>query len=323
MHPLVQRHPKQSSTNNFLPPGVTNRSPTDSLESFNNLASKESQILYRNHREAKYEIIIHFLKWLSIPELKIIRDNIFDCLRKAKLNAFVALEPTDDGFGNPTDTVHFHILTDDERGIDALRELGRAACLMAGLQDKALCNAPKNEFDVECRELYDYAGYIGYVTKHNREDKVHLFIPGSRLQRFYFLNDWYIDADGNRRGKENIWNEIKQEAAEWEEQRIVQCLKQSERVVAIKIPPLEKECPIDYAKLQVVLDKETDRTLYDWYSILLAKPSVFYTEPPTWLTDKMWGQPYKCCDFLDAIDMRISRSEDMMVSVALKAYHGQ
>jgi len=176
-------------------------------------------ILFRNPREAKYEIVIHFLKVYMEPELKRTRDKVFDYLRKSGLNAFVALEPTDDGFGNPNDCVHFHILTDDMRGIDALRELGRTVCLAAGLQDKAVCNAPENEFDVECRGLYDYAGYIDYVTKHNREDEVHLFIRGSRMQRFYFLNDWYIDADGNRRNKTDIWDEIKQETAARERSR--------------------------------------------------------------------------------------------------------
>ena len=211
MYPIVQRKLKHKCTNNFLPPNVINRSPTDSLESFNNLASKEAQILFRNPREAKYEIVIHFLKVYMEPELKKIRDKVFDYLRKSGLNAFVALEPTDDGFGNPNDCVHFHILTDDDRGIDFLRELGRTICLAAGLQDKEVCNAPENEFDVECRGLYDYAGYIDYVTKHNREDEVHLFIRGSRIQRFYFLNDWYIDANGNRRNKTDIWKEIIQE----------------------------------------------------------------------------------------------------------------
>ena len=113
MYPIVQRNPKEYWKNPSLPPLVRDRSPTNSLESFNNLASKESQILFRNPREAKYDIVIHFLKWFSVPELKIMRDRVFDYLRKSGLNAYVALEPTDDGFGNPTDTVHFHILTDD------------------------------------------------------------------------------------------------------------------------------------------------------------------------------------------------------------------
>jgi len=210
MSSIVQRNPERH-VQYIIHQLIKNRSPTDSIESFNNLAHKEAQILHRNPRKAKYEVTWHILKPLDIPELRRVRDKVFGYLRKVKLNAVISIEPTTDGFGNPNDCVHFHILTDDDRGVEFLRELVKTASLSAGLKSKSLNGVPKNEFDIECRSLPDYDGYIRYFTKHNREDEVYLFIRGSRIKRFYTIGDWYIDADGNRESKGDKWNAIIQE----------------------------------------------------------------------------------------------------------------
>jgi hypothetical protein len=327
---IVQRHPARYSQFNVNHPLVKDRSPTNSLESFNNLANKEKQILQRNYREAKYEFVIHFCKVLDVPELKEKRDKVFGYLRKVGLNAALSIEPTTDGFDNPTDTVHFHGLTDDERGVDFLRELCRTACLAAGLQDKAVSGAPKNEFDIECRPLDDGYEYLDYFTKYEMEDKVYLFIRGSRIQRFYCIGDWFIDADGNRRNKGEIWEEIKQETRErhhaHEEEKkkeAVKCrLKKSEKFITLNSQKVGRQLPTDHTKLKEVLDKKTDATLYDWYSILLAKPTLFHTIPPRWLTEILPSQVMKCNDLLDAAEERIRCSNNSDIIFALEIYHG-
>ena len=204
---IVQRHPKRYSKFTYGHPQGKNRSPTDSIESFLNLADKERQILQKNCRIPRYEIVVHILEPLDVPELKTTLSKIFDHFRQEDLVSVINVEPTDDGFGNPTDTVHSHILTDDERGVDFLRELGRAACLVAGLKDKATCNVAKNEFDVECRPLYDGYKYYDYFTKFDRPEELYLFVRGSRIQRFRTTGNWYIDANG-KKDKTKKWNEI-------------------------------------------------------------------------------------------------------------------
>ena len=318
MYHIVQRNPKSDGTTPNLPPSVVDRSPTYSLETFDNLASKQSQMLFRNPREAQYDLVIHFLKWFGVPELKVMRDKVLDYLRKSGLNAHVSLEPTDDGFGNPTDTVHLHIITDDDRGKDFLLNLGRTSCLAAGLQDKAICHATKNEFDVECHKLYDYGGYIDYVTKHNREEKVHLFIRGSRIRRFYTLNDWFIDATGSRRKRGDIWGSIKQEK---QYKGFVKRLKKSERFIALQFLPIDNKRPTDYGKLKMVLDNEEDETLYDWYSTLVGKPTVFHTKPPGWLTRTLPSQSRKCNDLFIALEKRLLCTDSIEVMYAMVIYH--
>ena len=201
MERIVQINPFRQCNLNFNYRLVKSRSPTDSLETFCNLALRETLILRLNPRVAKYEIVLHVLKLLTIPEIKSFRKRVFDYLRKMKINAVANIEPTTDGFGNPTDTVHFHVLTDDVRGEMFLRDLLKTACLAAGLLS--------NEFRIDYRPLYDYHGYIRYFTKRDYPEKVYLFVRGSRIQRFYTIGNWFIDVDGNKRSKADIWNEIK------------------------------------------------------------------------------------------------------------------
>ena len=130
------------------------------------------------------------------------------------------------------------------------------------------------------------------------------------MQRFYFLNDWFIDDNGDRRSKEDIWNEIQQET---EKRQYEQQLKQSEQFITLQFPSLGEERPTDYVKLAAVLNKHTDKVLYDWYSILSGLPTVFYTKPPGWLTDKIGGYPRKCNDLWQAIAKRLQDSDSLLI----------
>ena len=209
---IVQRHPRLKSKKTYGHPLAKNRSSSDSLESFQNRASKNVQILQRNYRVPQYEIVLHFLIVFSPEKLKKMLKRVFGYLRKAGLSAYANLEPTDDGFGTPTDTVHSHILTDDGRGEDFLRQLVRTSCLAAGLQDKAVSGASRNEFDVECRSLNNGDDYYRYEEKLGYD--THLFITGTNIQRSYTIGNWFIDADGNLMTKKAIWDKIIQETRE-------------------------------------------------------------------------------------------------------------
>ena len=66
------------------------------------------------------------------------------------------------------------------------------------MQDKQICNDPKNEFDVECLDIDDWEKRVKYFTKLDRKEEVYLFIRKSRIQRFYIIGNCFIDADGNK-----------------------------------------------------------------------------------------------------------------------------
>jgi hypothetical protein len=222
---VVQINPPHKRENSFLPLGVVNRSPTWSLESRNRLAGKHRAILYRNPKEATQELVWHILIPLSIPEINRIREKVFGYLSKVGVNAIANIEPTTDGdFNNPIGTVHFHILTDDGRGEKFLRKLLTESCLAAGLRNRAVSGVSKDEFEINYRRLTNYRKYIRYFTKHNRLDKVHLFAkgsrkqPGTRMQLFYEIGTWYVDTEGNPKGKGKMWDEIKQDRKKAREQ---------------------------------------------------------------------------------------------------------
>lgn len=273
MEPIVQRKPRVKSTYNYGHPLSKNRSPTHSIESFNNLAGKIRAILYRNPREARYEIVLSILIKLSKPEINRIRKVIFGYFRKNGINAVANIEATTDGFDNPTDTVHFHILTDDIRGKSYLKKFITDACLMTGLRNKEISMARKNEFKVNCRHLTNYRKYIRYFTKHNRPDKIFLFTPGrkgqpgSSIQRFYFIGDWLIDAEGKRKTVKQAWAEIRQEMQEKQqikkEQEAMKVNQDQQTVESNTNDP-----PPDVAKLKKLINAQTDEMLSYWQRVL-------------------------------------------------------
>jgi len=209
-----------------LPPNVINRSPTDSLESYNNLARKETIILWRNHRQATVVVVLRIHKFLSKQAINAYRKKVFAELSKREIIAVANIEPTTDGFDNLTGNVHFHILIAGNHTEDDLRNLLTAACLMAGLKNKMwFPSIPKDEFSITYETLYNYRRYIRYFTKYNppnteRPHRVNLFTkgergkPGTRIQRFYTIGNFFIDAEGNPTTKTQIWEEYKQELQE-------------------------------------------------------------------------------------------------------------
>lgn len=83
-----------------------------------------------------------------------------------------------------------------------------------------------------------------------------------------------------------------------------------------------KEKPTDYAKLIDVLKNETDEALYDWFAILLGKPTVFGTEPPDWLLDNIHSQPQKRFELFNAIYMVIRETDNPLILFAFEIYIG-
>jgi len=181
---LYQENPRVASTfNRYNGCKIKNRSFTDSLESYQNGASKEARILCRNGREPTKEIVLNLLTILSAQDIKALRTKIFRYLKEHGLEAVASIELTRDSDGKPNNRVHFHILTDDLRSQRALRRLFNTACLSSGLTREA--------FRIGYRKLWNGERYFNYFAKFRYSREVILFKKGLRIQKFYVIGQWY------------------------------------------------------------------------------------------------------------------------------------
>jgi len=87
-----------------------NRSFTSNRESYQNGASKKTQILRRNNRIPTHEFVLHFLEQLSPKEIMERRKKIFRSLKEHGLEAVANIELTRDLDGTPNNCVHFTLI---------------------------------------------------------------------------------------------------------------------------------------------------------------------------------------------------------------------
>ena len=189
--PLYQDNPFIKST--FT--RYTNWSFTDSLESYQNRAWKETMILRRNNRVPTKEFVLHFLKVLSAKDISTYRTKIFRVLTDNGFEAVAGIELTKDGNGKPNNSVHFHVLTDAQRSESELRKLFETACERQGL-------VKGKDFRITYRVLDDGYGYFDYFTKYGKHSRdVILFVKGTGLDKFYQIGKWF------GKSKKQIWKE--------------------------------------------------------------------------------------------------------------------
>jgi len=203
---LYQISPRNDSTYNQY----KNRSFTDSLESYQYGAEKETLILRQNGRIPTKAIVVHVFKELLVPVIKDKRKKIFRILQRAGIESVVSIELTRKRpkIGEPNNRVHFHFLTDDKRSEKELRALFNKACTDSGLDQE--------DFRIDYKNIVAGYWYFDYFTKYDRANKgkyrdsgnngawrhVLLFAKGLRLQKFYRIGKWF------KKSKKQIWKEI-------------------------------------------------------------------------------------------------------------------
>ena len=144
---------------------------------------------------------------------------------------------------------------------------------------------------------------------------VYLFRKNLKLPKFYKIGQWWVYPDGTPRTVASLKKEMLQFVI------VRQRLRKSEKFIPVKPRSAEWEWPTNKAKLKATLDKEDDMTLYDWFSIMLRKPTVFQTIPPRWLLDRIQSQPLKCHDFLNALYERLRNTTNKDIILAFQIYH--
>ena len=147
-------------------------------------------ILRRNNCLPTKELVLNFLVVLTAEEVIETLKVIFHDLKKQGLEGIANIEFTRGDDGRPNNTLHSHILTDDPRCIDTLREIFIATCERHNLV-KDIDFWISNH-----RGLYDPYGYIDYFTKYGYSHMVILFIPKTGINKFYTIGNWYKKGRG-------------------------------------------------------------------------------------------------------------------------------
>ena len=189
--PLYQKKPRTISTYTLH----KNRSFTDSLESYQNGADKERQILQRNKRKPTKEIKLNLLLEFSAIGIKVLRKWIFYHLAKDGIEAVANIEltRTKPRIGKPNNRVHFHILTDDKRDKDELRALFITACERCGLMRE-------KDFEITIKDDINNADrYFEYFTKYDSDSK----------KEFEAIRKEMYQAKDTQKNEERDWNDSK------------------------------------------------------------------------------------------------------------------
>ena len=166
-----------------------NRSHTNSLESQQNGARRELEILTRNGRMPTKQITLRFqIQFKTKKEMTDLLTKLFRYLGEHGIIAAVALEGTDGDFGKPSNRVHCHILIDDKeapRSKKNLIALFEKACKLRGLERgediKIGYGTIPKDFS------FDYFVKLG---KHGRG--IHLFKRGLRIRKFRYIGGWFV-----------------------------------------------------------------------------------------------------------------------------------
>jgi hypothetical protein len=195
-----------------LPDNVDYCSYTHSYESYKCAADKYAAILETNDRLPTKQILWKLLREdLTAPEIMRLRNGVFRYLRNKGLEAITNIELTRDPFKNPTNRVHFHILTDDPRNEDELQNLFIKPCKRRRLVECV-------DFTISCTEITAPKTIFDYFTKRTRTDRdecakmgwnrVLLFVPKFRIQKFREIKSkngmWF------RKKIDDLWKEFKE-----------------------------------------------------------------------------------------------------------------
>jgi len=307
---LFQVKPRRKSR---LPKGW--RSKTESEESFRRDAIREKKRLEINGTIPNHIIHLNYLTVLSVKEIKRLWTKHSRRLYKAGVIAWISIEITKGkDRKRAVNRVHYHIVAKDDRTHAEMKELFIAVCK---------CEMKESHFEVSVfpfnkKKHGGWQGYIGYLVKlRNQGRKHYLFRKGLKVRIYYVINKekFWTYPDSTSRSIGSIDAEIQCFA------KIRKRLKKFEKIIPLKDEGRYTEDPADQVRLKELLDKQSEKVLYDWYSALIGKPMVFGTALPRWFVKSISSQPYKWCDLLEATENRIRNSKNPDIIYALKIYH--
>ena len=279
---------------------------TFTRESYDKAARHEAIVLLLNGRVPDYNVRLNYRVEMPAKEIAALWRKHSRRLERAGIVARVAIEITKNKRRTrPVNRVHYHLAVQDTRTPAELRAIVRNVCR---------CEMPPKSFRVTCKAITDWKNRdVWYFVKY-RVWSNYLFKPNLPLQKFYFIGDWWTHKDGTLGTRESIEEQIQLYAVE-------QRLKQSAKLIPVKHRPPEKPQPTDDRAMKGLLCNETDETLYDWFSTLRGKVTLFSSDIPDWLTNTLQSQWKKRRDLLEALYDRVSDSENRDIIFALQIFH--
>ena len=188
---IFQSAPREKSTYTVHPV----YSFTDSLEAYYRKAGSERLALQLNCRKPTKELVLRLLVVYGPIKLNNIIKKAKKTLRKYRIDCCIAVEGTFDEYKKKlTDRAHLHILTDDTRPFEELRDIVSYACWNQGL-------APDHDYDIICKKIdhrYDPTYYFTKTGWHKyKATLLHQgLLPPSKngkrrtIQKLHYIN-WF------------------------------------------------------------------------------------------------------------------------------------
>jgi len=282
---------------------------TLSRRSYNIGAMHEAIALLINGTVPNYNIRLNYRIEMPVKRIRELWKLHSRRLEREGIVARVAMEVTKNQWRTrPVNRPHYHIACCDDRKPSELIKLVKDICLK---------EMPKGAFMVTHKRIVDWSVAVWYFVKYRKRNN-YLFRTGLGLQKFYTISrkSWWTYNDGTPRTKASIIDEM----VDFNNRK--HRLTRLEKFIPVKRRVAEWEFPIKQDILKGILDNETDEVLYDWFSILLGKPTIFQTEPPKWLLDNLQSQPLKIYDLLNILYARISQSTNPDIIFCIRYYHG-
>jgi len=168
-----------------------------------------------NPRQANHLITLKYLRVFSAQEIRVKWLLLKESLKQQGIIAFSVIEITtrrhilpDRRYRDyPINRVHYHFLVDSNLSERRLRSVFKHACLDAGLEKGEFgimyeAIPDRGEFDHKCRYILKYDTF---------KDQAILFRPEKeigKLDKICSIGRWFIDADGRRPNKDEMWKSI-------------------------------------------------------------------------------------------------------------------
>jgi hypothetical protein len=219
---LYQNPPKRYNTYEEIP---YRRSWTNSLETYQNSARREYELLKANHRTAEHLItpnnpihmitLKHFREYNNLEVIALWKE-IRATLKMRDVIAYGVIEITTrrqyvsdkEYYDYPINKVHYHFFVDSHLSERQLRYVFNRVCLEVGLNNKR----PNREFEIQYDVITNRKEFLRkcmYVLKYKRyKHEAILFKPKTGINKIYQINDWFINADGTRASKKKMWEDL-------------------------------------------------------------------------------------------------------------------
>ena len=200
---------------------------TDSLETYQNAARRQYELLKENPRTAEnmispdnpvHLITLKYFHEYNNLEVIALWKKIRPILTAQGIIAYGVVEITTRRhyvsdkkyYDYPINQIHYHFLVANDLSESELRNIFNNACLEAGLKNKK----PNREFEVQYDAITNRKEFLRkcmYILKYDRyKHEAILFQRHTGINKIFAINGWFnkTDDSGKRIDKKTMWKDI-------------------------------------------------------------------------------------------------------------------